>query len=344
MDEETNDSEKWTFQPNETPETTPTRTGKKDSKLLQYALIAVVFFVGGFLISNMTGITGQVVGTERISVQEVNEKISNYVTENLLQASSEFEIIDTTEENGIYVITMSIDEQEFISYASLDGKFLFPSGFDMEEVIEELEMPVPTTEPEIPKTEEPVVELFVMSFCPYGMQAENTMLPVVELLGDSVDIILQYIVSLNDDGSIRSLHGEYEANENARQLCIMEEYSVIKLWEYLEIFNPECNRNNLDTCWKEKAEEAGIDVAVIEQCFEEKGTELLETQAIFSGAKGVTGSPTLLINGVKYTGSRTTDGFKEAICSAFITPPEECSEILSLGDDSTQNNAPSGNC
>ncbi|MFH1445118.1 MAG: hypothetical protein ABIF08_01410 [Nanoarchaeota archaeon] len=336
MSEENTDSEKWTFQPKEAA-TEPVKKSKSDNKIFKYAIIAVVFLVVGFLASSMTGMTGQFVGAEKISSEQVREKTEAYITDNFLAAGSELIINNVTEENGLYLISMSIDGSEFVSYASIDGKLLLPSGLDMDTPIKTQD-----TEPtpqDIPKTETPLVELFVMSFCPYGLQAENIMQSVVDLLGDKVDIIPQYILSLDGDG-VRSLHGQYEWEEDGRQLCIMEEYNVAKLWEYLEVFNSECNSGNLNTCWKERAEEIGIDVSVIEQCFEERVTELLRAQATLSDAKGVTGSPTLLINGVKYTGARDSESYKEAICSAFIDLPKECSEIISTGDSNT----PSGNC
>jgi len=44
---------------------------------------------------------------------------------------------------------------------------------------------------------------------------------------------------------------------------------------------------------------------------------------------GVTGSPTLIINGVEYSGSRSSEAYKQAICDAFTTAPSECSQTLS---------------
>lgn len=63
-------------------------------------------------------------------------------------------------------------------------------------------------EPE--KTDKPVAQLYVMSFCPYGIQAETTMKPVVDLLGSKVSIEPHFIVSVKDD-TVTSLHGYNEA-------------------------------------------------------------------------------------------------------------------------------------
>ena len=73
------------------------------------------------------------------------------------------------------------------------------------------------------KSARPSVELFVMSFCPYGVQAENAMGPVVDLLGSKADIKIRFIATVNGatPDTVRSLHGLSEAKEDLRQLCIM---------------------------------------------------------------------------------------------------------------------------
>jgi hypothetical protein len=43
---------------------------------------------------------------------------------------------------------------------------------------------------------------------------------------------------------------------------------------------------------------------------------------------GVTGSPTVFINGASYDGGRAPEDFKTAICGAFSTAPSECSQSL----------------
>ncbi|MGB9637371.1 MAG: DsbA family protein [Microgenomates group bacterium] len=57
--------------------------------------------------------------------------------------------------------------------------------------------PVPTQPPFAPKTKsaKPEVKFFVMSFCPYGNQAEAGLEPVYQLLKDKVTWTPQYIIS-----------------------------------------------------------------------------------------------------------------------------------------------------
>ena len=56
---------------------------------------------------------------------------------------------------------------------------------------------------------------------------------------------------------------------------------------------------------------------------------LLQNNITLNDQYGITGSPTLLINGVVYNGQRSAEGYKQAICSAYSNPPEECGITLS---------------
>ena len=53
----------------------------------------------------------------------------------------------------------------------------------------------------------------------------------------------------------------------------------------------------------------------------------------------ITGSPTVVINGVKADVARTADAIKVAVCSAYNEAPAECGEVL---DSSAV--AAAGNC
>jgi len=57
----------------------------------------------------------------------------------------------------------------------------FPQAIDMSGKVDSAaaaDEPAPAAQ-ELPKTAKPKVELFVMSHCPYGTQAEKAMIPVV---------------------------------------------------------------------------------------------------------------------------------------------------------------------
>ena len=302
----------------------------KISKSKFYLTTTVVLAIALVLvlaISYGTCYTGAFAGADG---DEVGQKVLTFINTNLLPPEMPATLVGVTEVNGVYAITIDIQGQELPIYASKDGTLLFDRAINMDEPIPE----IPTDQPsEIEPRENPTVQLFVMAFCPYGQQAENLMLPVVELLGDNIKVEPHFIVSVID-GEVQSLHGEYEATEGMRQACIYKEYGHDKFWEYLKEFNGVCNQENLDTCWQEKAQAVGIDVTTIESCVETEGITLMESDDALSAAYSVSGSPTLIINDVVYYGSRSAEAYKTGICSGFITPPTECEQLLDDGSGS----------
>ena len=54
------------------------------------------------------------------------------------------------------------------------------------------------------------VDLFVMSQCPYGIQAENIVIPLSAELGSRVDLKLYFVGEEIEAGVPHSLHGEAE--------------------------------------------------------------------------------------------------------------------------------------
>lgn len=202
----------------------------------------------------------------------------------------------------------------------------------------ELPMPEEPAPIEFEKKDKPVIELFVMSFCPYGQLAVEAMAPVEELLGDKAIFDTRYVIYDNyqggsedfciEEGSLCSMHGVAELNENARQLCVAK-YQPALLWDYMLAINSTCNYQDVDSCWEGIASGLGLDVAKIKQCEVEEKTALITAEYELCNDYGVGGSPTLIINGQEYEGARTPEAYKQAICSAFTEPPEECLEALS---------------
>lgn len=99
------------------------------------------------------------------------------------------------------------------------------------------------------------LDLYVMSQCPFGVRAENQIIDLMKLgrLPKDLKINLRFIASEGRDGSINSLHGSAEWEEDVRQVIIREKYPQ-KLWKYLEIRNKDY-RSSL---WDRAAEQAGI--------------------------------------------------------------------------------------
>lgn len=101
----------------------------------------------------------------------------------------------------------------------------------------------PTFNP--PKTDKPTVQMFVMSFCPYGKQAEQGIGPAMSVLGKYVTFEPHFIVNVNGD-TVNSLHGPNEAAEDKRQAVIWK-YWPDEFWSYVDIVNGGTAQNNSGT-------------------------------------------------------------------------------------------------
>jgi len=185
------------------------------------------------------------------------------------------------------------------------------------------------------KSEKPVVELFVMSYCPFGLQMEKAFLPVSELLGDEADFSIKFVHYI--------MHGEMEAVENARDYCVQKDFPE-QFNDYMTCFI-KSGKNGVDNSAVAQACLAlsDVDPVAIDSCVAKARTEFgidedlaseeqyprFGIDAVASNGYGVQGSPTLVINGAQVSVGRTPEAVKAAVCDAFLVAPETCDSELS---------------
>lgn len=147
---------------------------------------------------------------------------------------------------------------------------------------------------------ENTLELFVMSQCPFGVSAENSILEGEKdkalPAGTKLEIHFIGDAKKKEGGGweFSSLHGEPEWQENARQLFISRRFPD-KFRAYLL----ERNRDIKSPDWEKAARTAGIDAAAVTAGFEEAKDMLAEDFAR-TGALGVTSSPSFLLGGREF--------------------------------------------
>ncbi len=167
------------------------------------------------------------------------------------------------------------------------------------------------------------LDLFVMSQCPYGTQAEDTIMPVIESFGDKVDFKLYFLASETENGFV-SLHGMAELQEDMRQNCIQENYSQKQLFDYLECVNSDIS--NVASNWKSCAEKVGINPSEVESCVNsEEGKQSFKENVALSKDLMVNASPTYYINDELYSEGRTAEQITRHLCS--LTDAEVCSTL-----------------
>lgn len=170
------------------------------------------------------------------------------------------------------------------------------------------------------------MEMYVMSQCPFGVEAEEALRPALEKLGPHVDFRLHFIGTANEDGSFSSLHGEPEVRGDIVQLCAIKHHPD-KYWNLIGCMNK--TPRDIPGNWESCARDGGLDVEALRTCLEgEEGKQLLRASFEESSKKGVRGSPTIHIGGSEYRGNRTETSFLRAICEKFESDaPKLCAEI-----------------
>ncbi len=273
------------------------------------ALVLLVLMLRG-------GITGNIITGRVIGEADIVSKTVDFVNTNLLppgQGQVTFNSI--SEKSGLYEVLVSFQGREVPIYVTKDGEFMTQALIPMDELNQTQQQTQPPVD--VPKSDKPKVELFVMTHCPYGTQAEKGMLPVFGLLGDKIDSSIKFVHYF--------LH-EPEETETPRQVCIREEQSD-KFLDYLKCFLEDDDSERCLT-------ETGIDKTKLDLCIAGKADDYYAADSELSEGYGVRGSPTLVINGVIADSGRSPAAYLGTICSAFNNAPEECNEDLSTANPS----------
>ena len=297
---------------------------KQDKLFLISGIILIILIVGGALILGVTSKTSR-----PVSLAKAAQEAVDYFNNNLLKGRNLKATVTSKEkdpESGLYKIHLDIQGHKIAVYVSPNGNFLFPQGMNLHPKMAA-----------IPKTNKPNVDLFVMAFCPFGNQAEDNIIPVAKLLGNKINFRLHYIVS-KSGSAWQSLHGDQELHEDVREICV-ENNQPDKLLAFVKGINDNCSPKNADQCWIKVAKKIGLNEKEVENCQKTQTDNLLNKETKLTDKEypidnpthyqgkeksTITGSPTLIINGIIYSGGRTSQDYLKAICSAFQNPPAEC--------------------
>lgn len=327
---------------------------KKDFVLKIFSVAFFILFLLSFF--NLFNFPKKITGCVSISTDRLSNKVINYINDNLIPAGevASFKSIEKIGCVMLYNVTTVYRGRDIPVYVTGDGKMLFLGMEDISSAPEE-KREFKKTGFDAPDKEIPEIELYVMSFCPFGNQAENNLYPVIKLLKGKIKVKVRYIASVlenefpfslkieTEDGTfyIRALHGPNEAWENLVELCVQKYYPE-KFWDFLIDVNKNCtpvyrNFSTLKECVKGVAITHEINHEKIFKCANSsEAIQMLREDEEKVNELGVTGSPTLFINGVEYRGARTPESYKQAICSGFIEQPEECNITLSGSSSSTR--------
>jgi hypothetical protein len=283
-------------------------------------ILAIVLIVSLF--------TGGFSSSDKISSQEAGQKIVEFAEKQGATA----QVVSVEDQGSLYLVTVNIQGQEVPVYVTSDGKSLVPSIVPLTATSNTnsntQDTPTPTN---IPKSDKPTVEVFVMSHCPYGTQIEKGILPVASLLKDKIDFEIKFVYY--------AMHGEVEVYEQLNQYCIQEEQND-KFLNYLTCFLEDGDSarclaaTNIDTAKLKTCTTAADTKFDITKNFKDTASYLSGKFPLFNTHKedntkyDVGGSPTLIINGVNAQVNRDSASLLQAVCNAFNTAPTECETVF----------------
>ena len=303
---------------------------KQDKKTITIASVITIVVLAVLLAFVKTGPGFSALKFWTSGDKKIAEKAIEYINNNNL-ASSEASLVSYSRESGLIKIKIKIGATEFDSYLTMDGKYLFPQVIEMEKTeIEETEESVPTVSVEscedMSKTESPMLEAYVVSMCPYGLQIQRAMADAVNSASELANYIkVRYIGSVSGN-TITSMHGEEEATENLRQICIREEQPS-KYWNYVSCQIKAGDSKGCET-------QTGIDSSTLSACLADsnRGVAYAKEDFDLNSKYDITGSPTLMVADSRIYessfGGRSSDAIKEIVCCASTTEPGFCSQTL----------------
>jgi len=245
-------------------------------------------------------------------------------------------VTSVQEKSGLYLVNYSIQGQPGQIMLTKDGNFVGQMG------------PYPVTTPssassassqsntptKVPKTDKPTADLYVFAYCPYGTQTEKGLIPVYNLLKSKANISINYIGAMHDPQGCSGT-ACFEQTETLRQLCIQKIYGTDKLVSYINLFDTSAaigNCQGAETCTTPIINQIFSSLSIaqnsVSTCMTNDAPAMYSAQEARAQSLGVSGSPTLIVNGVETQSGRSPSALLSTICSGFTTAPAECSQTL----------------
>lgn len=255
-----------------------------------------------------------------ISASDAGNKLIDFYTSMGVQNLT---LLSVQETSGIYAVNISYKGQVVPLYITKDGKEII-QGITPTETSSSSNSNTPQAN--VPKSDKPTVELYVFAYCPYGLQMEKAIIPAIKLFGSDINFSIR---------QIGAMHGDFEKLEAQRQLCINKYYPT----KYLDYVSAFASSSQIGACSGDATcltpllgsvySSLGIDASKINSCIPTDGLTMYNKEVDNANAMGISGSPTLVINGVQASSDRSSEAAKGVICNSFSTVPSECSTTLS---------------
>lgn len=293
-------------------------------------IFVLIFLVAVFIFSQKSSRQNNLTDLKTKTIPELVKKI--------VSPGTEFSIGNVQESSGVYEFELNLgpkdNVQKYTSYVTKDGKIIFTSGLKADDLSKQQTQQAtqPTTKKltcdEMPKVDAPKLTAYVVSKCPYGLQMQRVFKKAIEeqpALQPFLDV--KYIGSVAD-GKITAMHGDEEAQENLRQICLRQEQPQ-KYWAYVGCYMKEGKSEDCLTS-------SGVNKTQVTTCMSDKNKGLAYAQKDFDlqGKYNIGSSPTMLLDENQIIsesdfGGRIANAVKDIVCCNSKTKPSFCDKDLS---------------
>jgi len=238
-------------------------------------------------------------------------------------------------ENSLYEVSFELTQNgQFVAkdkvYLTADLNSVVPNLIDLSTL-----NPNPV---ELTKSDKPVAELYIFSYCPAGSAALESFAKAADVLKNSAEVKVKFF---------SNMHGAHELQQNMVQECI-QIIDKNRYWAYAQKFvsdvYPNCGSTGSTECDKNEStkimETLGIDSGKVFDCVANQGAALYQADTSDATSLQLQYSPSVVINGAYFKNAdRTPEGLKTLICDSFNVAPVECQASLSANEA-----ASSGSC
>jgi len=276
-----------------------------------------------------------------MSAETIAKNSVNHLNTNVLQAGNTAELVSYSEESGVIKMKITIAGKAYDSYATKDGKLLFPEAIAIAvtaspttPTAQNTTQVTPATVTKVAKT---MLDAYVVSGCPFGIQVQRALADAIKTVPAIAEYVKVRYIGAISGNTITAMHGVEEADENLRQICIREEQPA-KYWNYVSCYIKKAAGTSAGgmpygdtkTCQKE----TGVDSVKLNACVGDvnRGVKFAKEDFDLNAKLNVQGSPTLILNDQRISedafGGRSADAMRNIVCSSSITAPAFCATKL----------------
>jgi hypothetical protein len=328
---------KFTFKPN------------KNQLLIGLAILGIIV-AGVVAYSNLGGGLFMNLGFSQ-SAETIAKNSVDYLNKSVLQQGQTATLVSYSEESGVIKMKLQIGTSSYDSYATKDGKLLFPEAFNVAGSSTasntNTNANTPSATPaNVAKVDKTMLEAYVVADCPFGLQMQRAIAEAIKTAPEVAKSVIVRYIGTSSGNTLSSMHdsapydvvkktGGQEAAENLRQICIREEQPT-KYWTYVSNYIKKAVGQLPNTMptgdTQGSLAAAGVDVAKVNSCMSDPARGLAYAKKDFdlTAQYKVQGSPTLILNGALISesdfGGRSANGIGKIVCSSSKTAPSFCKD------------------